>query len=73
MPDVSIVEMTAVAAINEVAQNCANGMTSMWDVEFLETIGLNLSEESFFKIANGLTTVDDVEPLWDCAFYTGVI
>ncbi len=69
----SIVEMSAAAAINQVAQNCATGLTTMWDVDLLEILGISLSEDAFFTIANGLTTVEDVEPLWDAAFWSGVI
>jgi len=69
----SIVEMSAAAVVSHVAQNCATGSTSMFDVDLLEIVGIKLSEDAFFTIANGLTTVEDVEPLWDAAFWSGVI
>jgi len=70
---VTVVEMTTCSSINQIALNCARGLSTHWDADFLDSIGVDLSTDQYFKIANGLTTVDDVDPIWDSAFFSGVI
>jgi hypothetical protein len=69
----NVVEMNNVAAIATIANNCSRGMTTSWDVNFLESIGIELSDNVRFNIEYGLTTVEDEENLWDAAFFSGVI
>lgn len=66
-------EMTAAAAIGLIAQNIEAGTCSEWDADYLHSVGVDLDDDQYFKIANGLTTLDDAESVWDAAFYCGVI
>jgi hypothetical protein len=68
-----VIHMSVASSVAHVARNLATGHATQWDLEYLQAIGVRLNEDQAFRIAHGLTTVDDAESLWDAAFYDGVI
>lgn len=69
----TVLEMNAASSIGQIARNLETGSSTQWDADYLQGVGIPLDDDQQFRIAHGLTTVDDVEPLWDAAFYSGVI
>lgn len=68
-----VVELNAVSALGHIAKNIETGNSTQWDLDYLQSAGIKLSSDEEFRIAHGLTTVEDAENLWDAALFAGAI
>jgi len=68
-----VVELNAVSAIGLIAKNIETGNSTQWDVDYLKSTGIKLSSDEEFRIAHGLTTVEDAANLWDAALFDAAI
>lgn len=70
---IQIVEMTRAASLLHVTRNIECGQSTVWDADYLKSVGIKLTNDQEFRISHGLTTADDSENIWDDALFRGVI